>query len=468
VTARPIFIGGTASNAGKSWMATAMCAWLRQKGIRVAPFKAQNMSNNSYPCEGGGEIGRAQAAQASACGLAPESAMNPILLKPNGNGASQVVLNGQVWKTLSAREYYTHVDALVPHVMAAYESLAQRFDVIVIEGAGSVSEINLRPFDLVNLGLMRRLQAPWVLVADIERGGVFASILGTVALLSDDERALFRGFMVNKFRGDVTLFDDGVKILEERSGMPCLGVFPYADDIEVAAEDSLALDRQPRSAPPAGGNVAILRFPRLSNFTDFRLLTWADWVDAVPAADYDFIILPGSKNTIADLEWLRDRELDDWVIAQHRRGATVIGICGGYQMLGRAIHDPDRQESDAGSVSGLGLIPADTTLLRDKTTRVVSGSTAGGVVFDAYEIHLGLTTSDGTLAPFARLADGGCDGVKGDRVIGTYLHGALENAAVCTEIFGTPIAPPEPATRTHHRLAEWFEAHARSMEVLGL
>jgi adenosylcobyric acid synthase len=468
VTARSIFIGGTSSNAGKSWMATAVCAWLRQRGVRVAPFKAQNMSNNSYPCEGGGEIGRAQAAQADACGLDPEPAMNPILLKPNGNGASQVVLNGRVWKTLSAREYYTHVDALVPHVMAAYESLARRFDIVVIEGAGSVSELNLRSFDLVNLGLVTRLRAPWVLVADIERGGVFASILGTVALLSTDERSLFRGFMVNKFRGDMTLFDDGVKILEERSGAPCLGVFPYADDIEVAAEDSLALDRRRRTPPPAGASVAIVRFPRLSNFTDFRLITWADWVDALPVADYDFIILPGSKNTIADLEWMRERGLDEWVIAQHRRGATVIGICGGYQMLGRAIQDPDRLESDAGSASGLGLLAAETTLARDKTTRVVSGSSPGGVTFSAYEIHLGLTTADGPIAPFARLADGTSDGVRGNRVIGTYLHGALESAAVCAEIFGVPIAPPEAATHTHQRLAAWFETHARSMEVLGL
>jgi len=468
VTARPIFIGGTSSNAGKSWMATALCAWLRVRGVRVAPFKAQNMSNNSCPCAGGGEIGRAQAAQASACGLEPEPDMNPILLKPSGSGRSQVVLNGRVWKTQSAREYYACADELVPHVMQAYERLAERFEVVVIEGAGSVSELNLRAFDLVNLGLVTRLGAPWVLVADIERGGVFASILGTVSLLSADERGLFRGFMINKFRGDRSLFDDGAKMLEARSGSPCLGVFPFVEDVELDAEDSLALDTTPRGEVPPGARIAIVRLPCLSNSTDFRLLTWADWLDEVPRGDYDFVILPGSKNTIGDLDWMRARGLDRWVIDQHGRGATVLGICAGYQMLGRVIHDPDGLESDAGSVAGLGLLPTETTLAREKTTRVVSGTTPGGTSFRAYEIHLGQTSLDGPVTPFARLADGTCDGMRGDRVIGTYLHGAFEDAAVCADVFNVRVAASRPATETHLRLAEWFEAHARCTEVLGL
>ena len=216
--ARPIFIGGTSSHAGKSWMVTAICAWLRRRGLRVAPFKAQNMSNNSYPCRAGGEIGRAQAAQAWACGLEPEPAMNPILLKPNSDGGSQVVVHGKVWKTLPARAYYEHFDFLLREVLQAYADLASRFDVIVIEGAGSVSELNLRQFDLVNLGLATRLSAPWLLVADIERGGVFASVIGTVGLLTPEERALMRAFAVNKFRGDLSLFEDGKRILEERTG----------------------------------------------------------------------------------------------------------------------------------------------------------------------------------------------------------------------------------------------------------
>src|SRR5438270_8034153 len=217
VTARPLFVGGTSSNAGKSWTATALCAWLRRRGVAVAPFKAQNMSNNSFPCVDGGEIGRAQVVQAQACGLDPESAMNPILLKPNGDGASQVVVRGRPWKTVPARAYYERFDALLPEVLSAYDELARRFDVIIIEGAGSVSELNLRQYDLVNLGLAARLQAPWVLVADIERGGVFASVIGTVSLLTADERRLLRGFLVNKFRGDRALFASGERLLEERT-----------------------------------------------------------------------------------------------------------------------------------------------------------------------------------------------------------------------------------------------------------
>src|SRR5262245_51923518 len=234
-----IFIGGTSSNAGKSWMATAICAWLREKGVSVAPFKAQNMSNNSYPCRGGGEIGRAQVAQAEACGLEPEPAMNPILLKPNGRGASQVVINGRMWTTLTAREYYAHAAELRATVRRAYDDLAARFDVVIIEGAGSVSELNLRDHDVVNLDLVTRLDAPWMLVADIERGGVFGSVVGTVALLTARERELFRGFAINRFRGDRSLFDDGVSLLEERTGVPCFGVIPDAPDIHLDAEDSL-------------------------------------------------------------------------------------------------------------------------------------------------------------------------------------------------------------------------------------
>jgi adenosylcobyric acid synthase len=469
VSARPLFVGGTSSNAGKSWMATAICAWLRSKGVSVAPFKAQNMSNNSYPCAAGGEIGRAQVAQAEACGLEPEPAMNPILLKPSGNGVSQVVVHGRVWKTLSAREYYAHAEELRSKVLEAYEDLAGRFDVIVLEGAGSVTELNLRDRDLVNLGLVTVIRSPWMLVADIERGGVFGSVVGTVHLLSREERALFRGFAINKFRGDMSLFDEGVRILEERAASRCFGVFPYAADVHLDAEDSLALQTRPATPAPAGARLAIVRLPHLSNATDFRLLTWADWIDS-PGGRYDFILLPGSKNTIADLLWLRGSGLAPWIIEQHRRGATVIGVCGGYQMLGRTIRDPASLESAVGETEGLGLLPAVTTLNREKQTRAVVATTAGGVRFGGYEIHLGLTILDPgvEVAPFARLNDAGFDGARVAGVIGTYLHGAFEHPGVCAEVFRIDVPSAASKADNYRRLAEWFAQHGRHLDQLGL
>ena len=466
--ARPLFVGGTSSNAGKSWMATAICAWLRTRGVSVAPFKAQNMSNNSYPCKTGGEIGRAQVAQAEACGLEPETSMNPILLKPSGNGASQVVVNGRVWKTLTAREYYAHANELREKVLAAYDDLSSRFDAIVIEGAGSVTELNLREHDLVNLGLVTRIGAPWLLVADIERGGVFGSVIGTAHLLSVEERALFRGFAINKFRGDMSLFDEGVRILEERTASTCFGVFPYAADLHLDAEDSLALETQPSTPPPPGARLAIVHFPQISNATDFSLLGWADWITSPSANRYDFVVLPGSKNTIADLAWLRETGLANWVVEQHRGGATVVGICGGYQMLGRMIHDPDGMESRSGSVEGLALLPATTSLSREKRTEAVRATTPRGMEFDGYEIHLGITTLDRNegFAHFARLADGSAEGVRGAGVIGTYLHGAFEHPGVCAEVFG--IEAPSGISKAAHyaRLAAWFEQHVRHHERL--
>lgn len=449
-------------------MVTAICAWLRARGVSVAPFKAQNMSNNSYPCPSGGEIGRAQVAQAEACGLEPEPAMNPILLKPDGHGTSQVIVDGRMWKTMTAREYYGAVDELRPRVLSAYESLASRFDAVVIEGAGSVSELNLRDHDLVNLGLVTRLQAPWVLVADIERGGVFGSVVGTAHLLSPDERALFRGFMVNKFRGDVTLFDQGVRLLEERTSSRCFGVFPYAD-IELDGEDSLALRTRAIDPVPSGASVAIIRLPHLSNATDFRLLTWADWLVEPPGTDYKFVVLPGTKNTVADMTWLREMRLDRWIFEQHRRGATIIGVCGGYQMLGTMISDPSGVESPIRDVPGLGLLPAVTELTREKRTRAVRATTKAGTRFDAYEIHVGQTRQRGTAAttPFARLEDGTDDGACADRVMGTYLHGAFEHPGVCAEVFGIEPPPSRAKAEQYRRLGEWFETHGRHLGDLG-
>ena len=402
--------------------------------------------------------------------------MNPILLKPNGNGSSQVVVNGGVWKTLSARDYYTHASELRDRVLAAYEELARRFEFIVIEGAGSTSELNLRDVDLANLGLATRLAVPWILVADIERGGVFASVIGTVGLLTTEERALFRGFAINKFRGDRSLFDTGVRILESRTGAPCLGVFPFATDITLDAEDTLALDTQLRGTRPGGPRIAIIRFPCLSNATDFTLLNWAEWIAHPPLApsersessgrrDFDFIILPGSKSTIADLRWLRDTGLAGWITDQHRHGATVVGVCGGFQMLGLRIHDPARVESPEATAEGLGLLPAETVMAAGKTTAVRTAWSRGGVRFSAYEVHMGVTTLAAPAQPFARLEDGRRDGACGSGVIGTYLHGAFENPDVCAETFGADVVAVSKADE-YRRLGDWFSTHASRLDFL--
>ncbi|MFN3324701.1 MAG: cobyric acid synthase [Bryobacteraceae bacterium] len=464
MAAKSILIGGTASHVGKSWTATAICRWLRRRGISVAPFKAQNMSLNSYPCRTGGEIGRAQVAQAEACGLEPVSDMNPILLKPNSSMGSQVVVDGKVWRNLSAREYYQHHDFLLERVLAAFRRLASEYEFIVIEGAGSIAEMNLRATDLVNLGLARRIGAPVLLVADIDRGGVFASIVGTLALLDPDEAALVRSFAVNRFRGDPSLFADGVRFLEQRTARPCLGVFPWID-APLDDEDSVSLEGRNGSSSA----VAILRFPRISNFTDFRLLPDARWIDVPLDQQFDCVILPGSKNTIADLEWLRSRGLDVWIDGQRRSGARIVGICGGYQMLGERIDDPDGVESGRGSAQGLGLLPVRTVLAREKTTRVVEAATPAGHRFQAYEIHMGITERPAGCPPFALLPDGK-EGVRLNGCIGTYLHGALEDAAVVEEMLGLRVAAPASKCETYDRLADWFEAHAdiRRFEELYL
>jgi adenosylcobyric acid synthase len=466
--AQPIFVGGTSSHSGKSWMATAICAWLRRRGIRVAPFKAQNMSNNSYPCRGGGEIGRAQAAQAWACGLEPEPSMNPILLKPNSGGGSQVIVNGKIWQTLPARAYYEHFDFLLGQVLEAYENLAARFEVVVIEGAGSVTELNLRRWDLVNLGLVTRLSAPWLLVSDIERGGVFASVIGTVHLLTEPERSLLRAFAVNKFRGDRSLFDEGRRLLEEKTACPCLGLFPFSDDIRLDDEDSLSVpspDNQKEQ--PAGSRCAIIRLPRISNTTDFRLLPQARWLDRPVDEAFDFVFLPGTKNTIEDLLWLKERGLADWIQIRHRSGATIIGVCGGLQMLGEVIADPHGMESGRGEIAGLGLLPVRTVLGTEKTTQVVNARTPQGQVFSAYEIHIGETTpcADPDF-PFAVLSGDRVEGFRRERVIGTYLHGAFEDPAVLRELGIVPASTG--GIDTDQRLADWFDAHAERFEELFL
>jgi adenosylcobyric acid synthase len=449
-------------------MTTAICRSLRRRGMRVAPFKAQNMSLNSYPCSGGGEIGRAQVAQAEACGLDPLADMNPILLKPTAPDASQVIVNGRVWKQLSARDYYTHYEFLLEQVLAAFERLAAKHEFIVMEGAGSASEINLRSRDLVNLPLAVRLGAPALLVAAIDRGGVFASVAGTFALLEPCEKELLRSFVINRFRGDAAIFGDGCELLEHLTRRPCLGLFPHAEDIRLDDEDIVSLEDRPAQANGNRGlQIAIVHLPHISNFTDFRLLAGARYVTEPTRETPDCIILPGSKNTLGDLRWLRARGLDRWILDCHASGASVWGICGGYQMLGRRVSDPAGVESGDGSAEGLGLLPTETVLLAGKTTRVVQAKSAlNGARFEAYEIHMGETKPvNGT--PFAWI-DGEPEGYYGGGIAGTYLHGALESPELLAALLAgaarrrgksfDPGAIRGFSKQQHYdRLADWFE-----------
>lgn len=450
--AKPIFIAGTASHVGKSWIATALCAWLRRRGFRVAPFKAQNMSNNSYPCVGGGEIGRAQVAQAEACGLEPIPDMNPILLKPTGESACQVVLQGKVWRDLNAREYYEHFDFLIGQVLESYDRLAEQFDVIVVEGAGSVAELNLRSRDLVNFGLATRLSAPTLLLADIDRGGVFGSLYGTMSLLEPAEQQMVRAFAINRFRGDPSLFTEGTAILEEKLRRPCLGVFPFTEKIRLDEEDAVSLDVR---APSANATIAVVHLPHISNFTDFRRLPDFDWLTRPPLRPYEVIFLPGTKNTIGDLEWLRITGLADWIIEQHRNGARVVGICGGYQMLGRHVSDPLGVDGGHREMHGLGLLPVTTIMRPEKVTRRVKARLRSGVEFTAYEIHMGETTRPAACETFAE-----GEGIVADRCVGTYLHGAFESPAVLKETLGIEARLLPSRSEQYDALADWFAASA--------
>ena len=449
MSARAIFVGGTASHVGKSWIATAICRWLRRRGYRVAPFKAQNMSNNSAACANGCEIGRAQAVQAEACEIGPEPDMNPILLKPEGDMGCQVVLNGKVWNSLGARAYHDHFEFMQSQVLHAYARLAERFEYVVIEGAGSVAELNLKKRDLVNLGLARQVGARALLVADVDRGGVFASLIGTIQLLEPDERAVVRSWLVNRFRGDPSLFSDGLQILRERTGMRGLGNLPYLPLARIPEEDSVSLE----VAQVGESDIAIVRLPRISNFTDFDRIPNPRWVTAPDACKYRAVILPGTKNTIADLQWLREQRLDEWILRQHAEGATLLGICGGFQMLGEFVLQ------NGTTVEGLNLLPVTTVMTEEKTVRVVKGHTSFGTAFEGYEIHMGETTGPNNLPPFARTEYGG-DGARVGNCVGTYVHGVLEHPDVVREVLGVEPTAVLPNGEIYDRMADYFEQYA--------
>ena len=421
-----LLVTGTTSDAGKSVVTTGLCRALVRRGHRVAPFKAQNMSNNSMVTVDGAEIGRAQWVQAVAARAEPETAMNPVLLKPGSDRRSHVVVMGRPHGHLEAGEYATGRSELAAAAFAAFDDLSSRFDVVLCEGAGSPAEVNLRRGDYVNMGLARHGGLPTLLVGDIDRGGVFASMFGTLALLDRQDQRLLAGFVVNKFRGDVDLLRPGLTSLEELTGRPVLGVLPWQQDLWLDSEDGLALEDRGRSEPARAGalRVAVVQLPRISNFTDVDALglepdvelTFARGPRAVRGAD--LVVLPGTRATLADLRWMRERGLDAAVAEHARRGGAVLGICGGFQMLGGRIADPHGVEGAAGTTeAGLGLLEVDTEFAVEKVLRLPRGE-ALGVAAHGYEIHHGRVTVGGG-APFL-------GGVRDGNVYGTMWHGSLE------------------------------------------
>lgn len=430
--ARALMFQGTASSVGKSILAAAFCRIFRQEGWRVAPFKAQNMALNAAVTTDGLEIGRAQALQAQAAGVEPTVYMNPILLKPKADVRSQVVMLGRSVGDRSWREYKEEFHAkAVEAVREAYVRLAAEYDLIVAEGAGSPAEVNLQRWDLPNMATARLTGADVLLVADIDRGGVFASLVGTLELLPPDDRARVKGLLINRFRGDPSLFADGVQWLEARTGLPVLGVVPYLHDLGLDEEDSVGLADSPKGS--GGLDIAVIRLPRISNFNDFDPLiaepgVGIRYVDRPEELGYpDALVIPGTKNTVDDLRWLVGRGLAAGIDRLARAGIPVVGICGGYQMLGEELLDPDGIESEPGNTPGLGLLPVQTLFQPDKRTVRASGIARSGVPVTGYEIHMGRTLHRQGAEPLLVLADGRPDGAQVGDVWGTYLHGIFES-----------------------------------------
>lgn len=435
-------LAGTGSDVGKSIIAAAFCRIFLQDGYHPAPFKAQNMALNSYATPEGLEIGRAQAVQAEAAGVPCHTDMNPLLLKPSSNHTSQVVLNGRPIGNRNAYEYFRREgrEELRKEVHAAFDRLAARYNPVVMEGAGSISEINLRDSDLVNLPMAMHAGADVILVADIDRGGVFASVYGSVMLLRPEERKHIKGILINKFRGDIRLFESGVKMLEDLCGVPVVGVVPYYKDIYIEEEDSVMLQTKNIRAGQGKVNVAVVLLRHLSNFTDFNVLErdsrvhlfYTNNTDELMKAD--IILLPGSKSTLSDLYELRRNGVAQAIVRAHREGATVMGICGGYQLMGREVCDPDHVEGEIERLPGLGLLPVSTRMQGEKVTRQVRFRfLEDSAVCEGYEIHMGTTTplADVPVSPLNHLADGREDGYFVDRTcMGTYVHGILDNPSV--------------------------------------
>ncbi len=436
--AKVIMVQGTTSNAGKSFLVAALCRIFHQDGYRVAPFKSQNMALNSFITQEGLEMGRAQVMQAEAAGIAPTVEMNPILLKPTTDVGSQVIVNGIPRGNMKARDYFKMKKTLIPDILHAFHTLSEAYDILVIEGAGSPAEINLKQDDIVNMGLAKLVDAPVLLCADIDRGGVFASLYGTVALLEQEEQSRIRGLIINNFRGDKTILDPGVVMLEELTHKPVVGVVPHLQ-VDLDDEDSLT-HRFQGSGKKGLVEIAVVQFPKISNFTDFNALQRLETVTLryvrTPAelCNPDAILLPGTKNTLADLRWLRESGLEAAILRQAERGVGIVGICGGYQMLGKQIADPLQVEG-GGALPGLGLLPTNTVFTEEKSRTRITGTVCGaeglfaplnGTPFDGYEIHMGQTTAPTCFATLEERGSSRQDGMAKGNAWGSYVHGIFD------------------------------------------
>lgn len=435
-----VMIQGTMSDAGKSVVAAGLCRVFRQDGYKVAPFKSQNMALNSYVTRDGKEMGRAQVMQAEAAMIEPDVRMNPILLKPSSDTGSQIIVLGEIRDEMSAVDYFRFKHKLFPEVKKAFDELAEENDIIVIEGAGSPAEINLREDDIANMGMAQMVDAPVLLVGDIDRGGVFAQLYGTAELMLPEEKARIEGLVINKFRGDPEILRPGLSMLEEKTGIPVLGVIPMLK-VDLDDEDSLA-PRLTKEAVDRPLDICVVRVPRLSNFTDFSVLEEHPAIGVRYARrpeelkEPDLVVLPGTKNTMDDLVWLRESGMEAKILQAADRGTPVLGVCGGYQMLGEELYNPEHTEGDREYLHGLGLLPVTTTFTPEKTrTRVqgevVSGPLAGAAL-DAYEIHMGETIVRGE--DFCRLTDGSLDGCFSGNCYGTYLHGLFDTGALTEKL----------------------------------
>ncbi|MBI9058198.1 MAG: cobyric acid synthase [Labilibaculum sp.] len=441
---RPLMFVGTGSDVGKSIINTGFCRILKQDGYSPAPYKAQNMSLNSYATPEGLEIGRAQAVQAEACGLACHTDMNPILLKPTNDKSSQVVLNGKPVGTQSAVEYFmgNNKMALFHEAKSAFHRLNKKYNPIVLEGAGSISELNLKDKDITNMRMAVETNAATYLIADIDKGGVFASVYGSIALLSEIERKQIKGILINKFRGDIRLFEDGKKIIEDLTGKPVVGVLPYFRDIHIEEEDSVSLEKKSTKSSDNKINCAVIILPRMANFTDFDVLEHDPRIhlfytnNPLEIEAADIVIIPGSKNTISDLQELKQNGVALSIIKAHKNGKKLIGICGGYQMMGEKITDPMGIEGDIKEISGLGILPVETSITNDKLTEQCLFSFKNNKKdCTGYEIHMGATKAKTEEQPLNILNNGKTDGyLLNQNCWGSYIHGILDNSIVIEDL----------------------------------